>query len=188
MAPCAREGFVIIYLWGDAVYAAFDTATDALAAAVEAQRELLRRSWGEVGPLRVRMALHTGTAEVRDGDYVGPTLNRCARLLSAAHGAQILLSATDEEARDKLLETGEAAWVRDRHRDWFLAFAERAERALQGPDQALWLKRLEAEHDNLRAALEWSSADPETGLRLASALWPFWYLRGYVSKEREGTT
>nr|BAL59164.1 adenylate/guanylate cyclase [Candidatus Acetothermum autotrophicum] len=96
-----------------------------------------------------------------------------------------LLETVRQYARDKLLETGEAARVRDRHRDWFLAFAERAESALQGPDQALWLKRLETEHDNLRAALEWSSADPETGLRLASALWLFWYLRGYVSEGRE---
>jgi predicted ATPase/class 3 adenylate cyclase/Tfp pilus assembly protein PilF len=96
-----------------------------------------------------------------------------------------LLETVRQYARDKLLETGEAARVRDRHRDWFVAFAERAESALQGPDQALWLKRLETEHDNLRAALEWSSADAETGLRLASALWPFWYLRGYVSEGRE---
>lgn len=96
-----------------------------------------------------------------------------------------LLETVRQYARDKLLETGEAARVRDHHRDWFLAFAERAESALQGPDQALWLKRLETEHDNLRAALEWSSADSETGLRLASALWFFWYLRGYVSEGRE---
>jgi predicted ATPase/class 3 adenylate cyclase len=96
-----------------------------------------------------------------------------------------LLETVRQYARDKLLETGEAARVRDRHRDWFVAFAERAESALQGPDQALWLKRLETEHDNLRAALEWSSADAEMGLRLASALWPFWYLRGYVSEGRE---
>ncbi|MCS7197191.1 MAG: tetratricopeptide repeat protein [Candidatus Bipolaricaulota bacterium] len=96
-----------------------------------------------------------------------------------------LLETVRQYARDKLLETGEAVQVRTRHRDWFLALAERAESALQGPDQALWLKRLELEHDNLRAALEWSSTDPETGLRLASALWLFWYLRGYVSEGRE---
>lgn len=96
-----------------------------------------------------------------------------------------LLETVRQYARDKLLETGEAARVRDRHRDWFLAFAERAGSALQGPDQALWLKRLETEHDNLRAALEWSSNDAETGLRLAGALWFFWYLRGYVSEGRE---
>lgn len=96
-----------------------------------------------------------------------------------------LLETVRQYARDKLLETGEAARIRTLHRDWFLAFAERAEGALQGPDQALWLKRLETEHDNLRAALEWSSNDAEIGLRLAGALWFFWYLRGYVSEGRD---
>jgi predicted ATPase/class 3 adenylate cyclase len=98
----AHKGY-IFKLWGDAAYAAFDTAIDALNAALESQRELLRHSWGELGSLRVRMALHSGAAEVRDGDYFGPTLNRCARLLSAAHGGQILLSAATEElVRDGL--------------------------------------------------------------------------------------
>ena len=50
-------------------------------------------AWGAAGPLRVRMALHTGAAEERDGDYFGPPLNRVARLLAAGHGGQILLSA-----------------------------------------------------------------------------------------------
>ena len=57
--------------------------------------------WGEIGPLRVRMALHTGAAEERDGDYYGPALNRAARLLSTGHGGQVLLSeATAELVRD----------------------------------------------------------------------------------------
>jgi predicted ATPase/class 3 adenylate cyclase len=95
------------------------------------------------------------------------------------------LETVRQYARDKLLETGEAAQVRERHRNWFLALAERAESALQGPEQVRWLERLETEHDNLRAALEWSSSDLEIGLRLAGALWFFWYLRGYVSEGRE---
>src|SRR3954465_15761712 len=61
----------------------------------------MRSPWGETGPLRVSMALHTGTAEERDGDYFGPSLNRVARLLSAGHGGQVLLSrATFELVRD----------------------------------------------------------------------------------------
>jgi predicted ATPase/class 3 adenylate cyclase/Tfp pilus assembly protein PilF len=96
-----------------------------------------------------------------------------------------LLETVRQYSRDKLLETGEAVRIRERHRDWFLAFAERAEGELQGPEQALWLERLETEHDNLRAALEWSSSTPEIGLRLAGGLWFFWYLRGYVSEGRE---
>jgi predicted ATPase/class 3 adenylate cyclase len=78
---------------GDAVQVAFRTATQALAAAAEGQRALLREEWGEIGPLRVRMALHVGEA-VPDarGDYLAPVLNRLSRLLSSGSGAQILLS------------------------------------------------------------------------------------------------
>ena len=68
---------------GDAFCAAFSRAPDALAAALDAQRRLQAEPWGEIGPLRVRMALHTGAAEERDGDYFGPPLNRVARLLAA---------------------------------------------------------------------------------------------------------
>src|SRR5215210_7020425 len=82
---------------GDAFHATFAAAPDALEAALEAQRVLLREAWGLSGPLRVRMALHTGVAEERGGDYFGPTLNRVARLLSAGHGGQILLSLATRE-------------------------------------------------------------------------------------------
>jgi predicted ATPase/class 3 adenylate cyclase len=88
---------------GDAFHATFSAAPDALEAALEAQRALLHETWDLTGPLRVRMALHTGAAEERDGDYFGPSLNRVARLLSAGHGGQILLSlATWELVRDRL--------------------------------------------------------------------------------------
>jgi predicted ATPase/class 3 adenylate cyclase len=88
---------------GDAFHATFSAAPDALEAALEAQRVLLHETWDLTGPLRVRMALHTGVAEERDEDYFGPTLNRVARLLSAGHGGQILLSlATRELVQDGL--------------------------------------------------------------------------------------
>jgi predicted ATPase len=88
---------------GDAFCCAFSTATDALEAALEAQRALLSSEWKERGPLKVRMALHTGAAEERDGDYFGPPVNRVARLLSAAHGGQVLLSLPAQElVRDQL--------------------------------------------------------------------------------------
>src|SRR5919112_1913823 len=88
---------------GDAFHATFATALDALEAALEAQRALLHEEWAETGPLRVRMALHTGAAEERDGDYFGPPLNRVARFLSAGHGGQVLLSLpTQELVRDQL--------------------------------------------------------------------------------------
>jgi predicted ATPase/class 3 adenylate cyclase len=96
---------------GDGVHAIFLAAPYALEAALEAQRALLREEWAETGPLRVRMALHTGTAEERDGDYFGPSMNRVARLLSAGHGGQVLLtSPTQELVRDQL-PTG--TWLSD---------------------------------------------------------------------------
>ena len=88
---------------GDAFHATFSAAPDALEAALEAQRALLGEVWDLPTPLRVRMALHTGPAEERDGDYFGPSLNRVARLLSAGHGGQILLSlATRESVQEGL--------------------------------------------------------------------------------------
>jgi predicted ATPase/class 3 adenylate cyclase len=98
----AHGGFVF-KMMGDAVYAAFAVAADAVTAAIAAQRAVSAEQWGEVGPLRVRMALHTGAAQSRDDDYFGPTLNRVARLLSTGYGGQVLLSAaTQELTRDSL--------------------------------------------------------------------------------------
>jgi predicted ATPase/class 3 adenylate cyclase len=98
-----EHGGYVFKTVGDAFCCAFPTAPDALEAALEAQRLLLKERWAESGPLRVRMALHMGAAEERDGDYFGPPVNRVARLLSAAHGAQVLLSLpTHEMVRDQL--------------------------------------------------------------------------------------
>ena len=79
---------------GDAFHAAFHRADHALAAALAAQTALHAEPWGRPGgrSLRVRLALHAGDAEQRDGDYFGPALSRAARLLGAAHGGQTLLS------------------------------------------------------------------------------------------------
>jgi predicted ATPase/class 3 adenylate cyclase len=85
---------------GDAFYAAFVTATDAVDAALAAQRNFLQAprptSQAQLD-LRVRMALHTGAVEMRGEDYFGPAMNRVARLLSVAHGGQVLLSAATQE-------------------------------------------------------------------------------------------
>jgi len=80
-----RGGYVFKTV-GDAFCCAFATAPDALEAALEIQRTLLSSEGEQVGALRVRMALHTGAAEERGGDYFGSPVNRVARLLSAAHG------------------------------------------------------------------------------------------------------
>ena len=88
---------------GDAFCAAFATAASAVDAALAAQRSLHTERWPEHAPIRVRMALHTGAAEMRDGDYFGPPLNHVARLLAVGHGGQTLLSEiTHDLCRDRL--------------------------------------------------------------------------------------
>ena len=92
---------------GDAFCAVFVSAEAALGAAMDAQRALAAEDWRAFGPdfadLRARMGLHTGKAEERGGDYFGPALNRTARLMSAGHGGQVLLSlAVQQVLRDYL--------------------------------------------------------------------------------------
>jgi class 3 adenylate cyclase len=79
----ANQGQVI-KTTGDGLHAVFASAHDGVTAVVAAQRALQAAPWPETGKLWVRMALHTGEAALRDGDYYGPTLNRAARLLSLA--------------------------------------------------------------------------------------------------------
>jgi class 3 adenylate cyclase len=87
-------GGYVFKIVGDAFCAAFQDAVGAVTAAVSAQRAFLREHGPDADPPKVRMAIHTGPAEAREGDYAaGPTLNRAARLLSAAHGEQILASS-----------------------------------------------------------------------------------------------
>src|SRR2546427_10008595 len=77
--------------------------------------------------------------------------------------------------------------LRERHRDWYLGLAERAEAGLRGADQARWLERLEQDHDDLRAALGWCGEreEAEAGLRLSGALWWVWHLRGHLRGGRD---
>ncbi|HKR49690.1 MAG TPA: NB-ARC domain-containing protein [Pseudonocardiaceae bacterium] len=91
---------------GDSVLAAFARASDALAAALEAQRAFVREPWPAGAVLRVRMALHTGEAQRRDaGNYFGLTVNRCARLRAIAHGGQTVVSRTTRDlSLDRLPE------------------------------------------------------------------------------------
>ena len=93
----AAHGGYAYKMIGDAFQAAFQTAPAALHAALAAQRALKDEPWGAIGEIRVRMALHTGVVEERGDDYVGPVLNRVARLMSAGYGGQILLTATTRE-------------------------------------------------------------------------------------------
>lgn len=99
-----------------------------------------------------------------------------------------LLETVRQYGLDRLMESDAAVDVRARHRDWYLELAERAEQELQGPAQVVWLERLDTEHDNLRAALEWSRTEEsgaEAALRLTGALYWFWFSRGHWSDGRQ---
>ena len=97
-----RDGHVV-KTTGDGLHAAFATAHDGIRAAVDAQRALLAEPWPIPEPLQVRMGLHTGEADLRDGDYYGTAVNRAARVSAVAHGGQIVCSrATEELAFDPL--------------------------------------------------------------------------------------
>src|SRR5947207_3998731 len=99
-AIAANDGH-IVKSTGDGVHAVFVEAIAAVCAARDAELALIAEPWGDTGPLRVRMGLHTGPAELRAGDYYGTAVNRAARLMSASHGGQILVSlATEELVRD----------------------------------------------------------------------------------------
>src|SRR3954453_10108463 len=90
---------------GDSRFAVFARATDAVAAAAALQQALHSEPWPTPLPLRVRLALHTGEADLREGDYYGSAVNRCARLRAVAHGGQALVSnATQELVNDTLPE------------------------------------------------------------------------------------
>jgi predicted ATPase/class 3 adenylate cyclase len=91
---------------GDAFCAAFETAQQAVAAAVRAQLDLSSQSWPTERPVRVRIALHTGVCEERDRDYFGPTVNRVARLEAIAHGGQTVASGTTAELIEESLPAG----------------------------------------------------------------------------------
>ncbi|HXW76852.1 MAG TPA: adenylate/guanylate cyclase domain-containing protein [Candidatus Eremiobacteraceae bacterium] len=100
-----HNGFVFKTI-GDAFCVAFQSAKDAVAAACATQRALAAEDFSSVEGLHVRMGLHTGSAEERDADFFGPTVNRVARLMSVGHGGQVLLSSITRELAQSSLPTG----------------------------------------------------------------------------------
>lgn len=93
----ARNSGYIFATGGDGFAVAFTRAADAVAAAVEAQRAVRAEAWPTGLPIRVRMAINTGEVDERDGDYFGPAVNRTARLMSTAHGGQVVTSRRTAE-------------------------------------------------------------------------------------------
>ena len=140
---------------GDGLGAAFPTASEALAAAVAGQLALLSETWRAESPLRVRMALHAGAAEPRQGTYFGPTLNRVARLLDRATGGQILCSQAGADLARDQLPAGVTLLDLGEHR---LADLTRPERLYQVshpelPSDLLAVRSPDAPQDNLPMAL-----------------------------------
>ncbi len=89
-----------------------------------------------------------------------------------------LLETIRQYARDRLVESGETDAVRGRHLATYLAFALEAGERIRGPEFVSWLRRLDADADNIRLALEWGlTADPENAIRLCVALWMYWRIR-----------
>jgi class 3 adenylate cyclase len=106
-AAIAARGGVHFKTVGDAVQGAFPTAPAAIAASLDAQRALLAENWGELGALRVRMAIHAGAAEPDErGDYLSAPLNRLSRLLATGHGGQILLTQAVQQLSRSALPAG----------------------------------------------------------------------------------
>jgi tetratricopeptide (TPR) repeat protein len=97
-----------------------------------------------------------------------------------------MLETIREFAVERLALSGEADELRRRHAERFRDLAEEAEGHLTREDRVLWLTRLEGEHDNIRAALDWAerAQDAENGLRTAAAMWRFWLQRGHLSEGR----
>jgi class 3 adenylate cyclase/DNA-binding XRE family transcriptional regulator len=149
------HGGLVFKTAGDGVHAGFARPTDALAAAIAIQLALQTEHWDEIGSLRVRMALHTGVAEARDGDYFGQVLNRLARLLAVGHGGQILLSRASQELVCDVLPVDVALRDMGMHR---LKDLTRPEHIFQVvapalPDDFAPLKTLDARPHNLPAQL-----------------------------------
>lgn len=97
-----------------------------------------------------------------------------------------MLETMREYGLQRLMESGEEPAARERHAAWCLDLAERAEPELSGPEQEYWHGRLEAEHDNLRAALAWAIEGhrAEMALRLVAAVWRYWYSAGHYFEAR----
>ncbi len=102
----------------------------------------------------------------------------------------LMLETIREYGLECLSVSREKERTRQVHAEYFLALAEEAEPELDGPQQAVWLERLEREHDNLRAVMRWSLEQGEAGqgmemaLRLGGALWRFWQVHGHYSEGR----
>ena len=156
------------------------------------EQALLRALSVFAGGFGLESAEHVAASE---GNGRTDVLNRLSSLIDKSlvvaegEGSSFryhMLQTIREFSSDQLSRSGAADSVRRSHAEHFCAMADEAEPALHGAGQAPWLDRLEREHENLREALAWCADVGRTdlGLRMAGALWRFWYVRGYFSEGR----
>lgn len=131
-----------------------------------------------------------GIASEQILDGLGSLVNKSlvvAETLAPGEARYRMLETVRQYAHDRLRESGEDQVIQDRHLGYILRFAQEAERAMHGPAELAWLDRLDAEHDNLRAALDWSLREgrADKGLELATALLWYWDMRNYWGEGRE---
>jgi predicted ATPase/DNA-binding SARP family transcriptional activator/DNA-binding CsgD family transcriptional regulator len=156
----------------------------------ESERVLFRRLSAFAGGWTLEAAEAVGTnggVEKRDVlNLLSALVDKSLVLAEDGPMRYRMLEPVRQYVRELLEESGEAEAVRRRHAAYFLALAEEAEPELKGAAQEEWLERLEAKHDNFRAALSWAMghSEAELGLRLSAALGEFWYMRGHLNEGR----
>jgi predicted ATPase/DNA-binding XRE family transcriptional regulator len=161
---------------------------------VESERVLFRRLAVFAGGWTLEAAEGVCVGDVVESDNVldliTQLVNKSLVIGEREQGREAryrMLETIHQYASERLLEAGEGEQVRKRHFEFFLQLAEQAEPYVRGPQLPAYLNGLEAEHDNMRAALEWSLSQADYGearLRLAGALFSFWEQRGYISEGR----
>jgi predicted ATPase/class 3 adenylate cyclase len=160
----------------------------------EDERAVFRRLAAFVGGCSLEAAEAVCAGDPVDEYAVLDVLSRLVdkSLVVAETGGEVAryrqLETIREYARDRLLESGEAEPTLRRHRDWFASLvATAAPEFFRGVESVQWLQRLDREHDNLRAALQWSTDEAEethAALQLAAGLWRFWEMRGHLAEGR----
>ncbi len=146
------------------------------------------------------LAVFAGGASLEASDHVGASSGRALEVVTSLCDKSLLVARTTDDGAPRfgMLETireyavellrvdGREADVRRAHAQYLVELVERAEPELQGAQQAEWLRRLAVEHENLRVALAWlaDAGDDPMLLRLASALWRFWFVRGHLTEGR----
>jgi len=158
------------------------------------ERAVFRRLAAFVGGCSLEGAEAVCAGLPVDADTILDLLTRLvdkSLLVAETEGAEARyrqLETVRQYARDRLLESGEASDTLRRHRDWYLAMVARAEPAFfRGAESGESIERIDREHDNLRAALQWSLDAPgeeREGLRLAAGLWRFWEIHGHLEEGR----